>query len=137
MNRDEVFARLAPALRGRGLRLAVLFGSGARDALRADSDVDVGIVPLDATMTLTEELALQAALERAAGRCVDLVRLDRASTLLRWRAAREGLPLHSLEPRDWPRFVAQAGIEHGDFAPLYARAAERLRRRIASGARAK
>ena len=135
MRRDEVIARLGPVLQGRGLRLAILFGSGARDALRADSDLDVGFFPLDATMTLAEELALQAALEKAAGRTVDLVRLDRASTLLRWRVAREGVPLLTLAPRDWPRFVAQAGIEHGDFAPLYARTAERLRRRIASGER--
>ena len=135
MRRDEAIDRLRGALGGHGLRLAVLFGSGARDELRADSDLDVGFVPLDASMTLSEELALQATLEQAAGRSVDLVRLDRASTLLRWRAAREGVPLLTLARHDWPRFVAQAGIEHGDFAPTYARAAERLRRRIASGER--
>ncbi len=135
MTRVDAIARLGPALAARGVRLAALFGSGARDALRNDSDLDVGFVPLDVTMTLGDELALQAVLERAAGRTVDLVRLDRASTLLRWRVAREGVPLFTLEPRDWPRFVAQAGIEHGDFAPAYARAAERLRRRIASGER--
>jgi len=135
MTRDEVIARLRHVVAGRSLRLAALFGSGARDALRADSDLDVGYVPLEAAMTLGEELALQAVLEQATGRSVDLVRLDRASTLLRWRAAREGVPLFTLGPHDWPRFVAQAGIEHGDFAPTYARAAERLRRRIASGER--
>ena len=135
MTRDEAIARLASVLPGHGVRLAVLFGSGARDSLRADSDLDVGYLPLDVTMTLGEELALQGTLEQAAGRSVDLVRLDRASTLLRWRAAREGVPLLTLAPHDWPRFVAQAGIEHGDFAPTYARAAERMRRRIASGER--
>jgi predicted nucleotidyltransferase len=39
MTRDEVIARLGHAVAGRGLRLAALFGSGARDALRADSDL--------------------------------------------------------------------------------------------------
>jgi predicted nucleotidyltransferase len=135
MRRDEVIARLGPVVEGHGLRLAVLFGSGARDALRPDSDIDIGYVPLEPTMTLGEELALQATLEKATGRSVDLVRLDRASTLLRWRVAREGVPVLTLHPYEWPRFVAQAGIEHGDFAPTYARAAERLRRRIASGER--
>jgi predicted nucleotidyltransferase len=135
IRRDEVIARLTGPLGDSGLRLAVLFGSGARDHLREGSDLDVAIAPLDPAMTLTEELALQAALEQAAGRTVDLIRLDRASTLLRWRVAREGIPLFAVTPRDWPRFVAQAGIEHGDFAPLYARTAERLRRRIASGER--
>ncbi len=133
--RDEVLVRLKGALQGTRLRLAVLFGSGARDALRAESDVDIAFVPLDPAMTLADELGLQAALERAAGRTVDLIRLDRASTLLRWRVAREGVPLLTHAPGDWTRFVAQAGIEHGDFAPTYAHAAERLRRRIASGER--
>ncbi len=133
MTREQVMALLRPVLEGRGLRLAVLFGSAARDALRPDSDLDVAFLPRDAAMPLSEELALQAVLERAAGREVDLVRLDRASTLLRWRAAREGTPLLADPAREWPRFVAQAGIEHGDFAPLYARTAERHRRRLASG----
>lgn len=133
--RDEIVARLRPVLEGRALRLAALFGSGARDALRAESDVDIAFVPLDPAMTLADELGLQAALEQAAGRSVNLVRLNRASTLLRWRVAREGVALLTHAPYDWSRFVAQAGIEHGDFAPTYARAAERLRRRIASGER--
>jgi hypothetical protein len=73
---------------------------------------------------------LQADLERAFGRRVDLVRLDRASVLLRWRAAREGAPL-SAEPRhEWPRFVARAGIDHAELAALYARAAEGFRRAL-------
>jgi len=42
VTREQVTALIRPVLDGRGLRLAVLFGSGARDALRPDSDVDVG-----------------------------------------------------------------------------------------------
>ncbi|MGH7297254.1 MAG: type VII toxin-antitoxin system MntA family adenylyltransferase antitoxin [Polyangiaceae bacterium] len=133
MTREEIAARLRPALEGRGLRMAVLFGSAARDALRGDSDVDVAILPASNEMPLAEELALQAALERLAGRTVDLVRLDRSSVLVRWRVAREGVPLLAEPAREWPRFVAQAGIEHGDFAPTYAQAAERFRRRLAAG----
>jgi predicted nucleotidyltransferase len=134
MTRAEAIALLRPVLGRAPLRLAALFGSGARDVLRADSDLDVGIVPRDPAMSLAEELRLQADLEKATGRTVDLVRLDRASTLLRWRAARDGIPLFHEAPRDWSRFVAHTGIEHGDFAPLYARTAERFRRRTASGA---
>ncbi|HEY3819356.1 MAG TPA: nucleotidyltransferase domain-containing protein [Polyangiaceae bacterium] len=133
MTRDEAVSVLGPVLQAAPLRLAVLFGSGARDALRADSDLDVGFLPRDPAIALAAELSLQAALERAAGRTVDLVRLDRASTLLRWRAAREGVLLVADSPREFPRFVARAGIEHGDFAPLYARTAERFRRRLAAG----
>lgn len=133
MTRDEVVQRVRSILEGGGLRLAVLFGSGARDALREDSDIDVGILPRDVAMTLGEELALQASLERATGRTVDLIRLDRASTILKWRVAREGIALLADPQHEWPRFRARAGIEHGDFAPLYARTAERFRRKLAAG----
>jgi predicted nucleotidyltransferase len=135
VTRDDVLRGARPALQGRGLRLAVLFGSAARDELRADSDVDVGILPRDPDLPLRDELELQAELERALGRTVDLVRLDRASTLLRWRAAREGISLLAEPAREWPRFVARAGIEHADFAPLYARTAELYRRRLAGEGR--
>ncbi len=133
MTRDEVVQRVRSILEGGGLRLAVLFGSGARDALREDSDIDVGILPRDVAITLDEELALQASLELATGRTVDLIRLDRASTILKWRVAREGIALLADPPHEWPRFRARAGIEHGDFAPLYARTAERFRRKLAAG----
>jgi predicted nucleotidyltransferase len=129
----EIVERLRPVLEGRSLRLAVLFGSAARDALRPDSDVDIAMLPTSPDLALAEELALQAVLERAAGRTVDLVRLDRSTVLVRWRVAREGVPLLAEPAREWPRFVAQAGIEHADFAPTYARAAERFRRRLAAG----
>jgi predicted nucleotidyltransferase len=133
MTRDDFVRALREALVGRELRLAVLFGSGARDALRDDSDLDVGILPRNPAMALSEELALQASLERAAKRAVDLVRLDRASIVLRWRVAREGIVLVADPANEWPRFVARVGIEHGDFAPLYARTAEQFRRRLAAG----
>lgn len=42
------------------MRLAVVFGSGARVALRPDSDVDIGIVPSDSELRLAAELDLQA-----------------------------------------------------------------------------
>lgn len=133
MNRDAVIAAVRTVLQGHAVRLAVLFGSAARGTMRDDSDVDVGILPVDASMSLQTELALQASLGRALGRPVDLVRLDRADVLTRWRVAREGAPILAEPPREWPRFVARAGIEHADFAPLYARAAETYRRRLASG----
>lgn len=110
---------------GPPLRLAVLFGSVARGEEREDSDVDVGVIPLDPEIDLHAELALQAELERVAHRSVDLVRLDRASTLLRFRVAREGRPLYVDSSAAWPRFQAAAASEYFDFAPGY-EAAERL-----------
>ena len=133
MSRDSLVHALRAVLTTHPLRLAVLFGSAARDAMRADSDVDVGILARDPEMSLADELALQAALERATSRTVDLVRLEEASILLRWRIAREGVAILADPPYEWTRFVARAGIDHADFAPLYARTAEAFRRKVAAG----
>ncbi len=128
------FRGLADALaRGPALRLAVLFGSAASGRLRADSDVDVAILPRDPDLPLRTELELQTALTRACGREVDLVRLDHATTLLLWEVARTGRPLLEVEPKEFARFRARAAAEWADFAPAYARAGEVFRQRLASG----
>lgn len=118
---------------GAPVRLAIVFGSAARHALRADSDIDLGIIPRDPHLPLGAELDLQARLERACGRPVDLIRLDRASTLLRWEAARCGFLVFADPPAELPRFVAAAALEHADLLTSLAPAAERYRRRLAAG----
>jgi hypothetical protein len=55
-----------------GVRALHLFGSAARDELRADSDVDV-LVELDRPATLEGFMALKELLEDRLGRRVDLV----------------------------------------------------------------
>lgn len=112
------------------MRLAILFGSGARGRLRADSDLDVGIVPRDPDLPLAAELDLQVRFERASLRHVDLVRLDRASTLLRWEAARHAVLILADPPREFSRFVADAALEHSDFVTAFGPAAERFRQRL-------
>jgi predicted nucleotidyltransferase len=107
------------------LRLAVLFGSGARGALRPDSDVDVGIVPRDPAMPLHEELALQARVGTAVGREVHLVRLDCADVVLRWEAARGGVILLAEPATEGTRFLAHSAIDHADMAPALERAGMR------------
>jgi hypothetical protein len=101
-----------------------------RDALRLDSDLDVGITPADPELSLAGELDLQARLERACGRPVDLVRLDRASTLLRWESARCAVLILADPPQEFSRFVARAGVEHDDFMETYGPAAERYQKRL-------
>lgn len=115
---------------GPSLRLAILFGSCARGSLRPDSDVDVGIIPRDPGLPLARELDLQARLEGACERPVDLVRLDRASTLLRWEAARHAVFLLADPPHELPRFVASAALEHADLMIVLGPAAERFRQRL-------
>jgi predicted nucleotidyltransferase len=134
---DDLLERLRLALANLPpLRLAILFGSASRDALRADSDVDVGIVPRQTDLPLAAELDLQARLERVCGRPVDLVRLDRASTLLRWEAARTGTLVLADPPGEFARFVASAALEHAELMPTLTVAAERFRQRLAGAAAA-
>jgi len=113
------------------LRLAMMFGSTARGAGRLDSDVDIAIVPMDPELELGPELDLQANLARACGRPVDLVRLDRASCLLRWQVARDGRVLWQAGPFEAARFVAGAASDYLDFQPSLALAAERFQQRLA------
>jgi predicted nucleotidyltransferase len=128
---DAIVATIRRVLAGGPpVRLAVLFGSAARGTLRPDSDLDVGIVPTAAELSLAAELDLQARLERACARPVDLVRLDRASTLLRWEAARGAVLVVAHPPQEFPRFLARAGAEHAEFIEVYAPAAERYCRRL-------
>lgn len=125
---DRIRAVLAG---GPPLRLAIVFGSAARGELRPDSDIDVGIVPVDPDLPLAAELDLQACLERACGRPVDLLRLDRASTLLTWEAARRGRLVLADSAVTFARFRARAALDHADLATVLGPVAERLRRRLA------
>jgi len=123
----------AALVQGPRLRLALLFGSGAKGRLRPDSDLDVGIIPVDAAMTLRDELALASRFSSATGREVDVVRLDRAPTILRWEVARNHIVLGADPPEALPRFVAAAALEHADLQPLLDDARERLVRRLRGG----
>ncbi|MGE0420648.1 MAG: nucleotidyltransferase domain-containing protein [Reyranellaceae bacterium] len=80
MRRDEAIHRLRaaePALRARGVRHLVLFGSVARDASRADSDVDVMIdVDVSTKFSLLDRAAVVNALTDTLGCAVDVVRRD-------------------------------------------------------------
>ena len=96
------------------VRLAVLFGSAAKGAVGSDSDIDIGI-SLDGGLDLAPTLGV--ALERAAGRPVDLVWLDVAPPLLRFEIARGGLVLVERARHGWTEFRANAMIDWWDWAP--------------------
>jgi predicted nucleotidyltransferase len=118
---------------GPTLSLAVLFGSAASGRMHAHSDLDVGIVPVDPNLPLRAELDLQATLERTCGQPVDLIRLDQGSTLLRWEAARHGVPLLARSREELTRFVAAAALDHADLAWTLARAETHFRSRLLAG----
>ena len=96
------------------VRLAVLFGSAARGAASADSDIDIG-VSLERGSDFSP--ALRVALERAAGRTIDLVYLDTAPPLLRFEIARDGVVLVERDAHGWAEFRAHAMIDWWDWAP--------------------
>jgi predicted nucleotidyltransferase len=124
---------LMSALRaGPPLRLAIMFGSAARGAMHEASDVDIGIIPADPALSLAAELDLQVSLERVCGRPVDLVRLDRAPTLVKWQVARDAKVLLEGAPFEASRFIASAASEYLDFEPTFTEAAERFRKRLAA-----
>ncbi len=128
--KNVLVSGLAASPVGTLLRVAILFGSAASGRLHSASDIDVGILPIEPDLPLGRELELQADLERLCGRPVDLVRLDLASTLLRWEVARGGRVLLDKPAGSAARFQAQAAIEHADFAPLFEAGAERWRRAV-------
>jgi predicted nucleotidyltransferase len=90
----EVAARLHHALAGRkDVRVAVLFGSEARGAARAGSDVDVAVDAVGADI-----LELAAALSDALCREVDVVPLEDATIPLLEQLVRDGIVVHEAFP---------------------------------------
>jgi predicted nucleotidyltransferase len=112
------------------VELCVLFGSGARDRLAADSDVDVGWL---GTAPDGGEAALRAGLERALRREVHLVDLVRAPDLLRVEVARSGVVAFERTTAAWTTFAGDAIARWLDIAPMVRACAEGVRRRALGG----
>jgi predicted nucleotidyltransferase len=87
------------------LRLAVLHGSRARADAAEESDWDIGVLADDPP----DLLALSATLTGILGTNeVDVVDLSRMSALLRYRAARDGIPLLEHPLGEFQRFQLEA-----------------------------
>ena len=118
----------------RRVRLAVVFGSAARDAEQSGSDLDVGVI---VEPNSDPRPPLDVVLSRATGRPVDLVHLDAAPPLLRFEVARDGVVLVERIPHAWADFRARAMTDWWDWAPtarmLHAAAASRLRQQVPRG----
>jgi predicted nucleotidyltransferase len=118
---EELAGRLGNRPETADIRLLVLHGSRARGDHRPDSDWDFGLVSdgeadLDAVLaTLTDVLGTDS---------VDLVDLRRASALLRYRAARDGVPVLERPVGEFPRFQLEAVQFWCDAGPVI-RAAQR------------
>lgn len=105
MSADRIEAVRKVAAATPGLELLVLFGSRGRGDAVSGSDWDFavrGTAGLDLEM-LSAQLASAVATND-----VDVVELDRAGGLLRYRVARDGIPLYQASPRAFERFWLDA-----------------------------
>ena len=126
----ELIARLERALGAHGdVIVAYLFGSAARGELRPSSDVDVAVLVPAAGPTLSSlRLSLQADLQEAAHRPVDLVILNQASPDLIHRVLRDGILLVERDRSARIRFEVGARNEYFDVLPFLTRYREAVLR---------
>ena len=126
---------IPPSIRGRledlyavatarsDLQLLVLFGSRARGDAAAGSDWDFGYLGAPET----DRAALSAALMAVLGTDrVDVADLERATALLRFRAARDGVAVFEHSPGRFLRFQEEATIMWCDMEAVLQRAYGRV-----------
>lgn len=100
-----------------GVSLVYLFGSVARDAPRRDSDLDLAVL-FSGTPGPERIGEMAAALERVAGRVVDLVVLNSASPLLAHEVVSTGRLLVCRDDGERAAFEARATIRYLDTGHL-------------------
>jgi len=124
---NELKAKLSDFFSARadaeGIAAAYLFGSFARGSARPDSDVDVGVLYVDAPPPGLEGLAfhLEADLERLLGHPVHLVVLNGAPVDLAQRVLRDGCLLLDRDHSRRVRFEVRTRQEFWDLEPFLRR----------------
>jgi predicted nucleotidyltransferase len=116
---EEAVQRLAPiAARHEEVVLRLVSGSRARGDHHTGSDWDLGYV----SRGEVDHLALLDEVAHALGTdSVDLADLDRASGLLRFRAAREGVVVYQAEQGAFESFAVEAALHWYDVEPTVRR----------------
>lgn len=137
--------RMRPVLAASaGVRFALVFGSAVTRGPDEARDVDVAVSfdrrrdggtsrDDDDPASLLALGRLEGDLERAIGRTVDVVDLDAASTLLRYEAARVGVPLWARNADALLRFRASAPLDYFDLEPHIRRQSRGLRHVLEAG----
>ncbi len=106
-----------------GTRLLVLFGSRARQAEHPHSDWDFAYL---AQAQTDEELVRERLMAILGTDRIDLVDLDRASALLRFRISAEGKPVHESAPGVFQQFQIEAATFWCDIEPVLRRTYARI-----------
>jgi len=105
-----------------GALAVYLFGSVARGESRPASDVDVAVLfvePPPATLD-SPQFVIEGALERALGRSVQVISLNRASSDLVHRVLRDGRLVLDRDRAARIRFEVRSRNEYFDMAPIRA-----------------
>jgi predicted nucleotidyltransferase len=113
---DAEIARAAEAVPG--IAVLVVFGSRARGTPRADSDLDVGVLPASGFPAprrryLQADVAVALSHLAPAGR-VDVVLMDEATDVLRQRIMESGRVVLCRDPRAWRDLRVRTMREYGD-----------------------
>lgn len=115
VNRDAVRGIAEVFERYPGARLGVLFGSRARSDATARSDWDIGYLADD---RLDRDHLMTDLVRVLDTEHVDVVDLDRAGGLVRFRAARDGVVVFEAMPDAFARFWVEAVRFWCDAGPL-------------------
>lgn len=116
MKNPEIGRVIALARQSPGLELLLLFGSRARGDIHSGSDWDFGY--LGGPGFNPDDLLARLVLDLETDR-IDLVNLERANGLLRYRAAAEGHPLFESSPDRFARFWFEAVSFWCDMEPIF------------------
>jgi len=103
LSKDEIKRRLAPMFTDETLDLVILFGSSAAGRLHRGSDIDIGFLfdRREDVVNLTNRATGLLRTDK-----VDVVDLRRASPLLMYAAARQGIPLYERMPGSFAGFYS-------------------------------
>jgi predicted nucleotidyltransferase len=99
-----------------GVLAVYLFGSQAAGQARAESDIDLAVVPRDASVR-TRRLEMLTDLAREGFSSVDLVFLDVKDIVLRYEAVRQNRVIYQAEDFDRGSYYSKIVRMYLDFLP--------------------
>ena len=130
---SELCARAGEILRSeQDLTLAIVYGSVATGNVRADSDVDLGVL-FGQPMTARQKMDLAGRLEQALLRTVDLVDLGAASGTLLRQILCKGRVLVQRRPEAMAGLVRSMVYHEADMMPYVRRTLIERQHRFAHG----
>ena len=130
---DLVMAHVRDTLaRHRFVHVGIVFGSAVRDALRRDSDIDIGVAGSRA-LNAKQKLKLIDELARSCERPVDLVDLHEASPQLLRQVLTTGRCVLKKEPATYAALLRKMWYGQADLMPNIERILAQRRKRAFGG----